>query len=171
MQPYLFSHSLPQCSECQLYSSSFSDQKSKVVLGSSFFCIIFNLLAIMWLYLQDLFRILSLFTTSIAISLVKTTSIFCLDYFNSLLTDLPDPTIAFSLQSLFSLKLPEWSFKNHINLLLCPKPFNSFIRLSKSPNSLNALQGLSSLVSHYTTNLISQNLLLHTLFHPDLPPG
>lgn len=96
----------------------------------SFSCIIFNLLAIMLAlssgFIQNPVTLHYLHCTS----LVQATSIFWLDYFKSLLTDLPASTLVFSLQSLFSLKLPEWSFKNHSKSLLCPKPFNGFSSFS-----------------------------------------
>lgn len=101
---------------------------------------------------------------------VQATSIFFFLALNSLLTDLLASTTAFSLQSLFLLKRPEWSFKNPIKSVLCSKLFNGFFSLlSKSSNSLNGLQGLSGLVPHYTTNLLSQILPLHTLLQPHLP--
>lgn len=96
----------------------------------SFSCIIFNLLAIMLAlssgFIQNPVTLHYLHCTS----LVQATSIFCLDYFKSLVTDLPASTLVFSLQSLFSLKLPKWSFKNHSKSLLCPKPFNGFSSFS-----------------------------------------
>lgn len=130
--------------------------------------IIFNLLASCWLYLHNLFKILSLFTTSIVTSLVQTTATFCLDYFNSLLTNQPASVPAFCSKIYSQQKSqtgPSKILSSHI-------PIPNFWWLFP-PSGKNKILWMvyKVYVIYYTTDLSSQIPPPHALLQPCLSSG